>query len=152
GTQNPAEVAGPNPIKVRASIEVGNGGISVYRYVPTTSAYSSGTTYSIGSRVSSGGVYYVSLQNSNTGNTRASSPSFWAAIQNTGATYSATTAYTAGALVWQPTGTQGFYLAIASTTGNAPPNASFWASVSSSSTAYDATITYHAQDQVTSGG
>jgi hypothetical protein len=40
-------------------------------------AYSAGTTYSIGQAVNFAGVAYTSLQNSNTGNTPNSSPTFW---------------------------------------------------------------------------
>lgn len=151
GNQAPSEVPTPNPVKIRASIEIGNGGIAPYRYVPTTTAYAGGTTYALGARVSSAGIYYVSLQAGNVGNTPASSPAFWTPILNTGATYSAATAYVPGALAGLPSG-GAYYICIAATTGNTPPNASFWAVVSSSSTAYDATITYNAQDQVTSAG
>lgn len=42
--------------------------------------YSAGTTYSIGESVESSGKYYVSLVNSNTGNTPASSPSQWSEV------------------------------------------------------------------------
>lgn len=41
------------------------------------SAYAAGTTYSIGNTVTSGGLSYVSIQDSNTGNTPASSPTYW---------------------------------------------------------------------------
>lgn len=41
-------------------------------------AYNSGTTYAQGQAVASGGLFYVSLVNSNTGNTPSSSPSDWA--------------------------------------------------------------------------
>lgn len=41
-------------------------------------AYSSGTTYAIGDAVLSGGIAYISLVNSNIGNTPATSPSDWA--------------------------------------------------------------------------
>jgi hypothetical protein len=42
-------------------------------------AYASGTTYAINTTVTSGGIYYVSLQDSNTGHTPASSPTWWQA-------------------------------------------------------------------------
>ena len=42
--------------------------------------YSAGTTYSLGQSVLSAGKYYVSLVNSNTGNTPASSPSQWSEL------------------------------------------------------------------------
>src|ERR1700688_1320955 len=46
-------------------------------------AYAGGTTYGIGQNVISGGLPYTSLVDNNTGNTPASSPTFWA--QNSGA-------------------------------------------------------------------
>lgn len=42
--------------------------------------YNSGTTYAAGETVQSGGLYYVSLQNGNTGNAPQSSPAWWAAV------------------------------------------------------------------------
>lgn len=41
-------------------------------------AYAAGTTYNTGDRVRDVGIYYVSLADSNTGNTPASSPASWA--------------------------------------------------------------------------
>jgi hypothetical protein len=40
-------------------------------------SYNGGTTYSQNNTVNSGGIPYISLQNSNTGHTPASSPTFW---------------------------------------------------------------------------
>lgn len=45
-------------------------------------AYSAGTTYSMYQLVVSSGVMYYSLQDGNTGNTPASSPTFWQTINN----------------------------------------------------------------------
>lgn len=42
--------------------------------------YNAGTTYAAGQTVQSGGMYYVSLQNSNTGNTPQGSPAWWANV------------------------------------------------------------------------
>lgn len=47
-------------------------------------AYNSGTTYNKSAVVSSSGVWYVSLQASNTGNTPASSGAYWVAIPGSG--------------------------------------------------------------------
>jgi len=47
-------------------------------------AYSAGTTYAKSAVVSSSGVWYVSLQGSNTGNTPASSGTYWVAIPGSG--------------------------------------------------------------------
>src|SRR6266404_2455142 len=46
-----------------------------WNLTPTT--YAGGTTYAQGNLVTSGGTVYYSLVNSNTGNTPASSPTFW---------------------------------------------------------------------------
>ena len=43
----------------------------------TPTSYAGGTTYAQGNLVTSGGTVYYSLVNSNTGNTPASSPTFW---------------------------------------------------------------------------
>jgi len=51
--------------------------------------YAGGTTYAVGESVIDSGLYYLSLQSSNTGNTPASSPSYWDAIISAGA-YTAT--------------------------------------------------------------
>ena len=55
-------------------------------------AYSAGTTYAQGDGVSSSGVIYLSLVNSNIGNTPASSPTYWVSqAGGTGVTNLATT-------------------------------------------------------------
>lgn len=73
--------------------------------VPETppSAYSGGTTYALGDRVSvvTGEVYavYESLQASNTGHTPASSPDWWLYLADTYALYSGSTVYIADEFV-----------------------------------------------------
>lgn len=72
-------------------------------------AYAGGTTYAKGETVVSGGVFYVSMQNANTGNTPASSPAWWysplSAFLTASAIISASqggtgiTSYTAGDLI-----------------------------------------------------
>lgn len=48
-----------------------------------STAYSAGTTYAaLGQAVSSGGLFYANISTSNTGNTPASSPTFWKQITN----------------------------------------------------------------------
>jgi hypothetical protein len=50
--------------------------------------YNAGTTYSVGQAVNFAGVAYTSLQNSNTGNTPNTSPTFWGPFNwNAGTTY-----------------------------------------------------------------
>lgn len=51
----------------------------------STVAYSSGTTYSIGQCVISSGIIYISIVNSNLGNTPASSPTDWSGLAALGA-------------------------------------------------------------------
>ena len=48
---------------------------------PTYTAYAAGTTYDEGDYVTSGGKYYISLLGSNTGNTPASSATYWEEIE-----------------------------------------------------------------------
>jgi hypothetical protein len=43
-------------------------------------AYNSATTYALDSKISYLGITYISLQNSNTGNTPSTSPAFWATV------------------------------------------------------------------------
>ena len=51
-------------------------------------AYASGTTYAAGLTANSGGIPYISLQNSNVGNTPATSPTWWQPFNyNSGTTY-----------------------------------------------------------------
>jgi hypothetical protein len=61
-------------------------------------AYNAGTTYALGNKVSVAGannsfVVYESLQNSNTGNTPASSPLWWKVLGTTYGVYAGGTAY-----------------------------------------------------------
>lgn len=63
-------------------------------------AYAGGTTYALNDVVFSGGSSYISLQNSNTGNTPASSPTFWDLVAEAGAT-GATGATGSAGMVWQ---------------------------------------------------
>ena len=68
----------------------------------TAPAYAGGTTYAAGQTVVSVGIYYISLVNSNTGNTPATSPTFWQAFTNvnlSAPTWSAVTTYTQGQTV-----------------------------------------------------
>lgn len=53
---------------------------SVFGGTANIAAYAAGTTYSAGQVVVSSSVYYISLVNSNTGNTPASSPTQWAVL------------------------------------------------------------------------
>jgi hypothetical protein len=73
--------------------------------VPETppTAYNAGTTYAEDDIATvftgTAGIVYLSLQNSNTGNTPASSPLFWLAIGDTYALYSGSTLYVLGDVV-----------------------------------------------------
>jgi hypothetical protein len=91
-------------------------------------SYGSGTNYSQGQTVNSGGIAYISLINSNIGNTPASSPSDWQVYA-----YNSATTYAAGAIVsyqcatcYEPTA----WLSIqGSNTGNTPSlSSSYWRS------------------------
>ena len=55
-------------------------GASIATYNSSYAGYSSGTSYSVGNIVSSNSFNYISLVNSNLGNTPASSPTKWALI------------------------------------------------------------------------
>jgi hypothetical protein len=77
----PSETAGANPILVRASIEDTGGVVSIYNYQSGSTAYSSGASYSTGMTVTSSGLTYVSLQNSNLNHSPASSPTWWQQTQ-----------------------------------------------------------------------
>lgn len=95
--------------------------------VPETppSAYAGGTTYSLGQQVSTGtagGVItvYESLQNSNTGHTPASSPTWWAEIGTTYAAWNSGTTYTAGQTVLSAT-THRIYEAVQGANTNHDP-------------------------------
>jgi hypothetical protein len=48
------------------------------------SAYNAGTTYTIGQQVQDANIVYESLQNGNTGNAPAASPSFWQVVNSFG--------------------------------------------------------------------
>ena len=60
-----------------SSAAVFNFGIPMGTGLNFRGAYSGGTTYAQGDSASDGGHLYASLQSSNTGNTPASSPTFW---------------------------------------------------------------------------
>jgi hypothetical protein len=49
-------------------------------YLAFSSAWSSTTTYAVGSKISFAGTTYISLQGSNTGNNPSTSPTFWATV------------------------------------------------------------------------
>jgi Ice-binding-like len=49
-------------------------------YLQFSASYSATTTYAVGSKISYLGVTYISLQDSNTGNTPSTSPAFWATV------------------------------------------------------------------------
>ena len=125
-------------------------------------AYNAGTTYAIGNQVTFGtpSGYYISLVNSNTGNTPSSSPTDWQLISTVNTdlyegAYSGATAYVPGNFVSFTDGN--FYVCISNTTGNAPSptGSSFWTLLGSSAVllgAYNAGTAYKTGMQVTSGG
>jgi hypothetical protein len=125
-------------------------------------AYNAGTTYAIGNQVTFGtpSGYYISLVNSNTGNTPSTSPTKWQLVSTVNTdlyegAYSGATAYVPGNFVSFTDGN--FYVCISNTTGNAPSptGSSFWTLLGSSAVllgAYNAGTAYKTGMQVTSGG
>ena len=95
------------------------------------SAYAGGTTYALGATVSTGttgGVItaWESLQNSNTGHTPASSPTWWKEIGTTYATYSGGTTYALGDIVLSTTTHRVYESLAGSNTGNALTDTTKW--------------------------
>lgn len=104
---------------------------NVYETPPA--AYNAGTTYALGDHVSvAGGVsnttqtVYKSLQGSNTGNTPASSPSFWEAVGTAYSVYSGATSYGDGAIVTDTTNHLLYESLQGSNMGNALTDESYW--------------------------
>lgn len=73
------EIANANQISVRASVEVGNGGLAPYRFTSNSTAYNAATTYVVGDQVTSGGAEWVCIQ-AGTGQTPATGSAFWQQI------------------------------------------------------------------------
>lgn len=72
-------------VRFTATVNTGTAGRRFYRFpLPVLAgqpgAYAGGTTYGLGQQVFSAGVAYQSLQNGNTGNTPATSPTWWVAL------------------------------------------------------------------------
>lgn len=125
-------------------------------------AYNSGTTYALGNQVTYGtpSGYYISLVNSNTGNTPSSSPSDWQLISSANTdiyegSYSGATAYVPGNSVSYSDGN--YYVCISNTTGNAPSatGSSFWTLLGTSNAligAWSNSVAYSQGMQVTFSG
>lgn len=105
--------------------------------VPETppAAYAGGTTYSIGQTVSvlQGDSFtykvYESLQNGNTGNTPASSPTFWRYLADTFAAYSGAATYGLDYKVIDTTTHHVFQSLQASNTGHSMSDTAWWLDV-----------------------
>lgn len=74
-----------------------------------STGYNSGTTYGTGALVVSAGAIYQSLQNSNTGHTPATSPTWWQLFFAVPPTWNATTTYGAATLVTDGSSSHIFY-------------------------------------------
>jgi hypothetical protein len=103
------------------------------------SAYNAGTTYALGNQVSvfSGvtsttATIYESLQNSNTGHTPSSSPTWWKELGTAYLAYNAGTAYGDGAIVTDTTNHLLYESLQAANTGNALTDASWWLEIAPS--------------------
>lgn len=100
--------------------------------VPETApaAYAGGTTYATGDRVSvvTGYIYavYESLQNSNTGNTPASSPLWWRFLANTYGVYNGGTTYALDDIVISTSTHHAYQSLQASNTGHSLSDAAWW--------------------------
>jgi len=102
-------------------------------------AYAGGTTYALADRVSVfGGVsnttatLYESLQNSNTGHTPSSSPTWWKPLGTAYLAYNAGTAYGDGAIVTDTTNHLLYESLQAANTGNALTDAPWWLEIAPS--------------------
>lgn len=71
-----SELAGPNSVTARMAIEYPAGNV---RIVSGSSTYAAGTAYALLDQVVSAGIKYVCIQ-AGTGNTPASSPTFWRVV------------------------------------------------------------------------
>jgi hypothetical protein len=94
-------------------------------------AYNAGTTYADGATASTGTVggvitVWESLQNANTGNTPASSPTWWAQIGTTYAVYAAAVTYAAGDIVLSATTHRLYESQVSGNVGNALTDATKW--------------------------
>lgn len=94
-------------------------------------AYNAGTTYALNDEVSVGTVgqvlaVYRSLQNSNTGHTPASSPTWWTHLGDVYAEYSGATTYALGDTVQNSTTHLVYESLIAGNVGNALTDATKW--------------------------
>lgn len=94
-------------------------------------AYAPGTTYALGATASVAGAaglitVYRSLQAANTGNTPATSPTWWANIGTTYQAYSAGATYAIGDYAIDPVAHLTYKSLIASNTGNALTDATKW--------------------------
>lgn len=97
------------------------------------SAYAAGTNYAAGQVARYLTIDYISLSNTNTGNTPPTSPTKWAIVPTAlaPAYYDSTVAYTAGQFVTY-LGTN--YVCILASTGNAPSNTTYWAAQAAGTT------------------
>jgi hypothetical protein len=86
--------------------------------------YAGGTTYALGAYVKVGVKCYVSLQNSNTGHTPSTSPTYWSRVYlDAVSDYDGATPYRTGQYVSY---NNVLYQARANTLGNLPTNATYW--------------------------
>ena len=94
-------------------------------------AYAGGTTYALGNTVSTGttgGIITVweSLQNANTGNTPASSPTWWKQLNTTYAAYDVAATYAAGDKVLSATTHRVYESVVAGNVGQALTDTTKW--------------------------
>lgn len=73
----PVEEPTGNNIIVKASLEMGTGSNGAFKYVSSSTAYASGTTYAVGDVVTVSSITYQSLVAGNVGNTPSTSPTSW---------------------------------------------------------------------------
>jgi Pectate lyase superfamily protein len=111
--------------------------------------YAAGTTYSVGYTVNYLGVPYISLQNSNTGNTPSGAPAYWQPFN-----WSSATTYAINAVV-RFNGTP--WISLQNGNTNNAPNANtvgsfWWAPTTIVSTNIDFSLTFAGQAGIGSGG
>jgi hypothetical protein len=110
-------------------------------------AYNAGTTYALAATVSvatgTAIAVYESLQNSNTGNAPASSPSWWKLTGNTYALYSAGTSYAEDDIVISATTHRTYQSLVGSNLGNALTDVTKWTDIGPTNrwSMFDASVT-----------
>ena len=112
GKPRSRDVLRRNPGKAILELNISAEAVKVYYEPVTAPAYSSGTAYAIGDRVTSGGLTYVCIKIS-TDHTPARTSAYWRASSRVvegpeiGAEWSSTVTYAEGDIVWHETGSDG---------------------------------------------